>query len=68
MDVGLLMVLTLQRMYPADFPLEKVKHLLLHDGTLQAIRENKSLATIRASWRMDLVDFEQRRERYLIYR
>ncbi|NOS72476.1 MAG: DUF1343 domain-containing protein [Verrucomicrobia bacterium] len=67
-DLGLLMALTLQRMYPADFPLEKIKHLLLHDGTLQAIRENKSLTEIRASWRMDLVDFEQRRERYLIYR
>ncbi len=67
-DVGLLIAATLERMYPKDFPVDKIKNLLLHAQTLEAIKAGKSLAEIRASWRMDLVDFEQRRERYLIYR
>ena len=46
----------------------KPENLLLHATTLAAIKEDKSLEDIRATWRMDLVDFQQRRERYLIYK
>lgn len=67
-DVGLLIAKTVYRMYPKDFPVEKPKNLLLHATTLAAIKEDKSLEDIRATWRMDLVDFQQRRERYLIYK
>lgn len=67
-DVGLLIAKTAHRLYPREFPMDKMKHLLLHDATLAALKEDKSLADIRATWRMDLVDFQQRRERYLIYK
>jgi uncharacterized protein YbbC (DUF1343 family)/CubicO group peptidase (beta-lactamase class C family) len=67
-DVGLLLAATLQRMYPREFPIAKMERLLMHKATLEALRENRPLAGIRAQWRMDMVDFEQRRERYLIYR
>jgi uncharacterized protein YbbC (DUF1343 family) len=67
-DVGLLIAKTVYRLYPHDFPADKPKNLLLHATTLAAIKEDKPLDDIRATWRMDLVDFQQRRERYLIYK
>jgi uncharacterized protein YbbC (DUF1343 family) len=67
-DVGLLIAKTVYRLYPRDFPVDKPKNLLLHASTLTAIKEDKPLDDIRATWRMDLVDFQQRRERYLIYK
>ncbi len=67
-DVGLLIMKTVYRLYPKDFPVDQPKNLLLHASTLAAIKEDKPLDDIRATWRMDLVDFQQRRERYLIYK
>jgi uncharacterized protein YbbC (DUF1343 family) len=66
-DVGLLIAQTVYRLYPRDFPVDKPRNLLLHAGTLAALKADKPLDEIRASWRMDLVDFQQRRERYLLY-
>lgn len=67
-DVGLLIMKTVYRLYPKDFPVEKPKNLLLHASTLADIKADKSLEDVRATWKMDLVDFQQRRERYLIYK
>ena len=67
-DVGLLIAKTVYRLYPKDFPVNKPENLLLHSTTLAAVKEDKPLDDIRATWRMDLVDFQQRRERYLIYK
>jgi len=67
-DVGLLLASTLCRLYPKNFPVEKIKHLLLHPQTLEAIKTNKPLTDIRAMWKPDLDEFIQRREKYLIYR
>ncbi|HWI58464.1 MAG TPA: exo-beta-N-acetylmuramidase NamZ domain-containing protein [Bacillota bacterium] len=67
-DVGLLIAKTLYRWYPGEFPVDKIKHLLLHAATLEAIKADKSLAEIRASWKGDLEEFQKRRARYVIYR
>ncbi len=67
-DVGLLIAKTVHRLYPQEFNPDKMKHLLLDAATLAAVRADKPLDEIRATWRMNLVDFAQRRERYLIYK
>jgi uncharacterized protein YbbC (DUF1343 family)/CubicO group peptidase (beta-lactamase class C family) len=67
-DVGLQIAKTVYRMYPKDFPVDRPKNLLLHAGTLADIKADKPLDDIRATWRMDLIDFQQRRERYLLYK
>jgi len=67
-DVGMQIAKTVYRLYPKDFPVDKPKNLLLHASTLADIKADKPLDEIRATWRMDLVDFQQRRERYLIYK
>jgi uncharacterized protein YbbC (DUF1343 family)/CubicO group peptidase (beta-lactamase class C family) len=66
-DVGLTLVLTLQRLYPADFPLEKVQTLLQHRPTIDAIKSGKTLAEIKQLWSGDLDQFKKRREKFLIY-
>jgi uncharacterized protein YbbC (DUF1343 family) len=66
--VGLQIARTLYRLYPQEFNPDKMKNLLLHGATLAAIKADQPLDEIRATWRMDRVDFEQRRERYLIYK
>jgi uncharacterized protein YbbC (DUF1343 family)/CubicO group peptidase (beta-lactamase class C family) len=67
-DVGLVIALTLQRLYPKDYALDKISHLLLHRETLEAIRACKSLSDIKQTWAADLAEFNQRREKYLLYK
>jgi uncharacterized protein YbbC (DUF1343 family)/CubicO group peptidase (beta-lactamase class C family) len=67
-DLGLVLALTLQRMYPKDFALEKVQTLLQDRATLEAIKAGKSLADIQQAWAAALADFKKRREAFLLYR
>lgn len=66
-DIGLLIAETLYRLYPNDFKLEKIEHLLLDPPTLEAIKEGKPLKEIRAGWQKELNEFEKRRGKCLIY-
>ncbi len=67
-DAGLLIAKTLHRWYPRQFNADRIKHLLLHARTLDAVKADRSLADIRAAWRIDLEEFQKRREKYLLYR
>lgn len=67
-DAGLLIAKTLHRWYPQQFNADKIKHLLLHQRTLDAVKADKPLADIRASWAIDLEEFQKRREKFLIYK
>ena len=66
-DIGLLIAETVYRLYPKDFNPDKMRHLLLHPPTLEAVKANKPLKEIRALWQKDLDAFMQRRAKYLIY-
>ena len=52
-DVGLTLALTLKRLYPSEFALEKVQHLLRHAPTIDAIKAGKSLATANPGFRQE---------------
>ncbi len=67
-EVGLEIALTLHRLYPGDYALDKIQTLLRHAPTLDAIRKGRSRAEIVASWNVDLTEFRQRREPHLLYR
>jgi uncharacterized protein YbbC (DUF1343 family)/CubicO group peptidase (beta-lactamase class C family) len=67
-DVGITIAQTLYRMHPNDFDLEKFNRLLVHKPTIDAIRNEKSLAAIKDLWTNDLKEFQQRREKYLFYK
>jgi uncharacterized protein YbbC (DUF1343 family) len=66
-DVGIVIALTLQRLHPNQFALDKVNTLLQHRETIVAIKAGKSLAAIKQSWAAELEQFKKRRERYLLY-
>jgi uncharacterized protein YbbC (DUF1343 family) len=67
MDAGLLIAKTLYRLYPKNFSVKKMSHLLLHPPTLEAIKADKPLPEIRALWQPDLDEFRARRARFLLY-
>jgi len=66
-DVGLALALTLQRLHPGEFALDKMSPLLLHRPTLEAIRAGKPLGEIKRLWSPDLETFKERRRQFLIY-
>ncbi|MEY2408682.1 MAG: hypothetical protein QOF48_1352, partial [Verrucomicrobiota bacterium] len=67
-NVGIVIALTLHKLYPDEYALEKIAPLLRHPATLEAIRSGQSLARIQRSWQEELKKFEKRRERFLLYR
>lgn len=66
-DVGITIALTLQRLYPNDWNLPKFNNLLVHQPTVEAIREGKSLTEIKQLWAAGIADFSFRRSKYLLY-
>ena len=67
-DVGITIALTLQRLYPNSFALEKIGQLLQHRETLDAIRDGKYLVEIKRLCVSDQNEFKKRRVKYLLYR
>ena len=66
-DVGLVIAETMCRLYPKDFNPDKMRHLLLHPPTFEAVKADKSLEEIHALWQKDREEFLLRRAKYLIY-
>jgi uncharacterized protein YbbC (DUF1343 family)/CubicO group peptidase (beta-lactamase class C family) len=66
-DIGLEIAEVFYRLYPSDFKPEKLEHLLVHPATLEAIKANKPLSEIRASWQNGLDQFRKTRSKYLMY-
>jgi uncharacterized protein YbbC (DUF1343 family) len=66
-DVGIQLARTLYRLYPTNFNAEKISHLLLHPATLEAIKTDRPLSEIHASWQQELAEFQKRRAKYLLY-
>ncbi len=66
-DVGLQLAKTLYRLYPKDFNPDKMRHLLLHPATLEAVKADKPLKDIHASWQPELDEFMKVRAKYLMY-
>ena len=67
-DIGIVLATKLHQLYPDQFGLDKLNKLLVHKPSLEAIREGKPLASIKALWTADLTAFQTRRERYLLYK
>ena len=66
-DVGITIALAAHRLYPHDYALEKLNHLLQEPDTIAAIQSGKSLAEIKQRWASDLETFKTRRAKSLIY-
>jgi uncharacterized protein YbbC (DUF1343 family)/CubicO group peptidase (beta-lactamase class C family) len=66
-DVGLTIALTVQRLYPGEYAVDKVQPLLRDKALLDAIKAGETLAALKKRWAADLEQFKQRRARYLLY-
>ncbi|MGZ8939830.1 MAG: exo-beta-N-acetylmuramidase NamZ family protein, partial [Limisphaerales bacterium] len=67
-DIGIILATKLHQLYPKELGLDKLNKLLVHKPSLEAIREGKSLASIKALWTADLTAFQTRREKFLLYK
>ena len=67
-DVGVTIALTLRRLYPNDYALDKISHLLRHEPTQGAIKAGQPLKEIKQSWATDLKEFKKRRAAFLLYK
>ncbi len=61
--MGVAIATTLHRLYPNDFPVDKLQRLLRDRRTLEAIRSGTPV-----DWRDDEAEFSARRAKYLLYR
>ncbi|HEU0010577.1 MAG TPA: exo-beta-N-acetylmuramidase NamZ domain-containing protein [Verrucomicrobiae bacterium] len=67
-DLGIVIALTLRRLNPNEYALDKIAPLLRDPATLEAIKSGQTLAAIKRSWEVDLKAFKKRREKFLIYK
>ncbi len=67
-DVGIVIALTAQRLYPKDYALDKTKTLLREPATHEAIKSGGALAFIKSQWKAELEQFKKRRAKFLIYK
>jgi uncharacterized protein YbbC (DUF1343 family) len=66
-NIGIAGALALHALYPDDFELESLQHMLKHPATIVAIRAGLSLGMIRGLWQPELSEFEAMRPQYLLY-
>jgi uncharacterized protein YbbC (DUF1343 family)/CubicO group peptidase (beta-lactamase class C family) len=66
-NIGIAGALTLNEMYRKKFGLGRLKGLLKHDATIEAIRNYRPLNEIRRLWEPGLKRYTNRRWQYLIY-
>lgn len=64
---GIEIALSLRSLYPDEWKIDAFDRLLVHGGTLEAVREGRSFSEIEAAYREGLKEFFRRREDFLIY-
>ncbi|HXG59247.1 MAG TPA: exo-beta-N-acetylmuramidase NamZ domain-containing protein [Thermoanaerobaculia bacterium] len=64
---GIALAVTLRRLHPESFELDKMKHLLKHGATLEAIRAGKPFQDVISLWNEEEKAFGERRAKYLLY-
>jgi uncharacterized protein YbbC (DUF1343 family) len=67
-DVGLQIAVTLQKLYPKEFALQKVQTLLQDKAAIEGIRTGKNVADLKQPWTVKSDEFRARREKFLLYR
>jgi uncharacterized protein YbbC (DUF1343 family) len=66
-ETGIEILSVLQRLYPAQFQLERAKTLLCNRATLDALARGDDPHTIAASWQPALAAFRAATKPYLLY-
>ncbi|TWU17778.1 hypothetical protein Pla52o_49930 [Novipirellula galeiformis] len=68
LETGLLLAITLHRLYPKDWKTTSLNRLLVSEKTRDGILDGKSIDELQAAYQNELNDFIRRREAFLLYR
>ena len=66
-ELGLEIASALWKLYPNDYKLDRIDHLLVNKSVLDALRSGEDPERIAGDWRVALEAFMQRRAAYLEY-
>jgi uncharacterized protein YbbC (DUF1343 family)/CubicO group peptidase (beta-lactamase class C family) len=66
-ELGIELAAALEKLYPADFKLERMTELLVNQAAYDGLVAGKDPRRIAQNWQEDLENFEQVRKKYLIY-
>lgn len=66
-ELGLEIASALWKLYPTDYKLDRIDHLLVNKSVLDALRSGEDPERIAGDWRIALEAFLQRRAAYLEY-
>ena len=66
-ELGLEIASALWKLYPNDYKLDQIDHLLVNKSVLEALRSGEDPQRIAGDWRLEVEAFMQRRAAYLEY-
>ncbi len=66
-ELGIELLSTLHRLYPAQFQLAKAMRLVANGATLDALASGDDPRTIASGWKPALEEFKRRRQPFLLY-
>jgi uncharacterized protein YbbC (DUF1343 family)/CubicO group peptidase (beta-lactamase class C family) len=67
-EMGVEILSALHHLYPKEFQLEKTRGLVANSETMDGLMRGDDPRVIAAGWQAGLMEFELRREGYLLYR
>ena len=65
--LGFIIIITLYKMYPEEFDINKLWHITRSKGLIQEIKNDPSIAELISYWNNDLDIFRNKRGKYLLY-
>ena len=65
--LGFIIIITLYKMYPEEFDINKLWHITRSKGLIQEIKNDPSIAELIRYWKDDLDIFRNKRTQYLLY-
>ncbi|SVA24528.1 uncharacterized protein METZ01_LOCUS77382 [marine metagenome] len=65
--LGFIIIITLYKMYPEEFDINKLWHITRSKGLIQEIKNDPSIAELIRYWNNDLDIFRNKRGQYLLY-
>jgi len=67
-EMGIELASALHKLYPNDFKLEKITDLLVNQAAFEALQRGTDPRRIAENWREKTAEFEQMRQKYLLYK
>jgi uncharacterized protein YbbC (DUF1343 family) len=67
-EMGIELASALYKLYPKDFKLERIKDLLVNQSVFEALQAGTDPRRIAQDWRQRTQQFEELRQKYLLYK